>query len=404
MPPTTLIEAVSVSGYRSVPHEELIEVRLRPLTVFVGGMDAGKSLVINALKLFAETVMAGRPIGFLPERDSNRGRPIPPLIVYRLPEEVISKIFSMDELTRLYPATQAVTIMQQLREVRAKQYFAPTILFEPREEDYELIAFIDPYKFGIRARGVLRRIVSERAPEALNLSRQLVNVFKLLASMIDYKPVALLSLPEEFRGVPRADPLNPAATYYWLLLSAYPSEEWFRKSLLHYVSRVTPYQSIRLAVGEEEGRLKLGVELLDPLLGEWRLLDAAGGAMKILLPLLVSLASAKPGVMILADNLGRCLDPGTVDRLASALVDAVKSGVQVVVSTSREDAVYSLIKYCLEKLGEEHAAFYAVSRRRGDGAPVFHRFEPRIPVEDGDAARVLAGLGFRLLLGKGGGS
>ncbi len=396
--PSRLIEAVGVSGYRSVPHEELVEVELKPLTVFVGGLDSGKSLVINALRLFSETVMAGRPVGFLPERDSNRGRPIPPLIMYRLPPEVLSRIFSMDELTRLYPATQAVNIMQQLKEIRRKQYFAPTILFEPREEDYEIVAFIDPYRLGIRARGVLRRIVSERAPEALNLSRQLTNVFKHIASLIDYKPVALLDLPEEFRGVPRDDPLNPASTYYWLLLSAYPSEDWFRENLLHYVSRVTPYRSIRLLVGEAEGgRLRLGVQLLDPLLNEWRLLDAAGGAVKAMLPLLISLASATPGSMILADSLGRCLDPGSVERLAAALVDTVAKGVQVVVSTSREDVVYSLAKNSVEKIGEENAVFYAVSRRPGDGAPVFHRFGPRIPVRDADAVKVLESLGFRTI-------
>ncbi len=394
------IRKVVVSGYRGVPPSEVMTIDMGRLTLFIGDIESGKSVIINILKLLSLYLLSnGKKAPFNPKKDLHGGMSIPAYIVFRFNPLLFSSLFTLQNVTKYFSVQDAVNIIQRIEQLRprvAASFDAVSLELTP-EGKVELVPFIDAIEVGARMRGGLRRVVSERIPELLNIAPMVRSVMSGIAEKIDYMPTLFKQLSHNYSGIPFRDPFNPTAYYFYTLMIEYPSDEELRQRLRDYLSKVLPYSSVRVGIERTKDSYMLEIELYDKLRGEWRPLDTAGLAASFTLPHIVSLARAKPGDVVLLDSVGLALSPSSARRMGRILVEAAERGVQVVASTSSEDVAYGVLENA-RRLPLGQLIVYVVKRVAG-GAVRAYRIRPELPIREPiEAVEALEEAGMTRLL------
>ncbi len=395
------IRRLLVSGYRAVPPSEALTLDMGMLTLFIGDIESGKSIAINALKLFSLYLRSrGEMVVFNPKKDLFAGQAIPAYIVVKFNPFTLASMFTLQNVSKVYSVHEAVNIIQRIEQLRPKvaATFDTVSLELTPEGKIEFVPFIDALSIGARTRGGLRRTVSESLPELLNLAPAIRDILSQFAEKIDYMPTLFKQLSTTFRGIPIPDPYNPTTYYFHAFMFEYPSDEEFRLRLRDYLSKVLPYDAVRITVERSENEYTLEIQLHDKLRGEWRPLDATGIATSFTLPHITSLARAHPGDIVLLDSVGIALSPASSKRMGRILVEAAARGVQVIASTSNEDVALGVIESAT-KLPPGQVVVYVV-RRVGEGHIRVYRIRPRLPIrEPPEAVKALEEAELTKLLG-----
>lgn len=370
------IEKIYIQGFRSVAHEEPLEVDLAPLTVFIGGVGAGKSTLIKGLVLLGEILCGKKPQSFNPTSDIYAGRKFPALLAYHINREVIETVYQLNNLVQRFQPQQALQLIQTFREAKVADVYAPALALElDASGKYLFLPFVNVKKVIGRRRESLRQIATTMFAELLAVAEQHLEVLSQLCSFMEYTPALVGLLPPVYRGVPKASKSGPSY-YYYSLLTQYASDDEFRNRFRTYIEEILGFKGVRLQVGEEGGQLTLKLELYDNRLGDWVGLESMGSSIRHVIPLILSMSLAREGGMLVAGNVGCLLDPHSARNLARALVGTVARGVQVIMSTPREDIVVYLLEEALEHLGEDKIAIYVAVRKR---SLHLYKLEPRRP-------------------------
>jgi len=374
---STFVEKIYVQGFKSVAHEEPLEVDLAPLTVFIGGVGAGKSALIKGLVLLGEMLCEKKLYSFNPSSDIYAGRKFPALLAYYINKEVVNTIYQLNNLVQRFQPQQALQLIQTFREAKISDVYAPVFALElDASGEHLILPFVDVKKVVGRRRESLRQIASTMFAELLAVAEQHLEVLSQLCSFVEYTPAIVGLLPPVYRGVPKASKSSPSY-YYYSLLTRYASDDEFRNRFRTYMQKILGFEGVRLQVGEEGGQLVLKLELYDGRLGDWIGLESMGMSIKHIMPLLLSMSLAKEGGMLIASNVGCLLDPNSARNLAKALVETVARSVQVVMSTPREDIVIHLLEEALERLGEDKIAIYVAVKKR---SLHLYKLEPGVPL------------------------
>jgi len=372
------IEKIYIQGFRSVSHEEPLEIDLAPLTLFIGGVGAGKSALIKALVLFGEILCEKKLQSFNPSLDIYAGRKFPALLAYYIDREIVDTIYQLNNLVQHLQPQQAIQLIQTFREAKTSDVYAPVFALElDASGEHLVLPFVDVRKVIGRKRESLRRIASTMFAELLSVAGQHLEVLSQLCSFIEYTPAVIEWLPPIYRGVPKASK-SSSSYYYHSLLTRYASDDEFRNRFKTYMHRVLGFEGVRLQVGEENSQLILRLELYDDKLGDWIGLESMGASIRHIIPLLLSMSLAREGGVVIASNVGCLLDPYSAKNLAKAIVETVARGVQVVMSTPREDFIVYLLEEALEHLGEDKIAVYLAVRKR---SLHLYKLEPGIPLQ-----------------------
>ena len=358
------IEKIYIQGFRGVSHEEPLEIELAPLTIFIGSVGAGKSSLIRGLALFGEMLCEKRPQSFNPSLDIYAGRKFPALLAYYVNEEVIETVYQLNNLVQYFQPQQALQLIQAFREAKMSGVYAPVLALElDAFGEHLVLPFVDVKKVIGRRRESLRQIAATMFAELLTVAEQHLKALSQLCSFVEYTPAVTGLLPPVHRGVPKAFK-SSSSYYYYSLLMRYASDDEFRNRLRAYMQKILGFEGVRLRVGEEDGQLTLRIELYDSKLGDWVGLESMGSPIRHTVPLLLSMSLAREGGILIASNVGCLLDPCSARNLAGALMETVARGVQVVMSTPREDVVVYLLEEALEHLGEDKIAVYVAVKKR----------------------------------------
>ena len=358
------IEKIYIQGFRSVSHEEPLEIDLAPLTIFIGGVGAGKSTLIKGLVLLGEMLCEKKPQSFTPASDIYAGRKFPALLAYHINKEIMDATYQLNNLVQRFQPQQALQLIQTFREAKMSGVYAPVLALElDALGKHFVLPFVDVRKVIGRRRESLRQIAATMFAELLAVAEQHLEVLSQLCNFIEYTPAVVELLPPVHRGVPKASKSSPSY-YYYSLLTRYASDDEFRDRFKTYMYRVLGFEGVRLQVGEESGQLILRLELYDSKFGDWVGLESMGSSIRHIVPLLLSMSLAREGGILIASNVGCLLDPYSARSLTRALVETVARGVQVVMSAPREDIIVYLLEEALEHLGEDKIAVYVAVRKR----------------------------------------
>jgi len=372
-----LVEKIYIQGFRSISHEEPLEINLAPLTIFIGGVGAGKSALIRGLALFGEILCGEKPQSFNPSSDIYAGRKFPALLAYYINEEAIETIYRLNNLVQYFQPQQALQLIQTFRDAKVSDVYAPVLALElDALGEYLVLPFVDVKRVIGKRRESLRQIATTMFAELSAVAEQHLKALSHLCNFVEYSPAVIELLPPVYRGVPKAFKSSPSY-YYYSLLTRYASDDEFRNRFRVYMQKILGFEGVRLQVGEEGGQLTLKLELYDDRLGDWVGLESMGSSIRHIIPLLLSMSLAKGGGMLIASNVGCLLDPYSAKNLARALVETVARGVQVVMSTPREDIIVYLLEEALEHLGEDKIAIYVAVRKR---SLHFYKLEPGRPL------------------------
>ncbi len=141
---------------------------------------------------------------------------------------------------------------------------------------------------------------------------------RLLSSTIQYVPSH--RRPDDL--------LSVSSSFGRLLYVHYPRPEVYQR-LVSWIGGMGRYTDMRVV--PEDSRLT--VELFDGYSGAWVDIRLAAGGLQRALPILLALAAAPEGSVVAVDDAELGLHPAAQLRLAEAIIETVKRGMQVILST-----------------------------------------------------------------------
>lgn len=271
-----LLKRLRVAGYRAIGPRGL-EVALRRLTVIIGPNSSAKTTILELLsRAWRES------IGTVEDTYKALGNPVTLEMGLELSGEEVSKLIA---------AEHAGTAMCRLITLYA-------------------VSGGQLVRKGLAAECGALRVSSngaERLLESLGERVHYVSMDRLLGDTV---------LIREGLGL--------------LMYTRFPDPEVYGR-LLRWLGLAGRYTRLRIIPlrGGESAR----IEVYDGAAGEWVGLGRAAGGLRLALPYLFLLAAAEPGEAVLIDDLELGLHPAAQRRAARAVVEAVKRGVQVVLTT-----------------------------------------------------------------------
>ena len=142
----------------------------------------------------------------------------------------------------------------------------------------------------------------------------------------------------------------------------YPRPKVFER-LVRWIGGIARYTDLRIVPELEERKLR--VELFDGYAGAWIDIELAAGGVKEAIQILLALASLDEGIVVI-DDAERGLHPAAQLKLAEAIVEAVKQGVQVILSTHSPTLLLALEKQVVEHGIENESRLVIVCRDQRD--------------------------------------
>ena len=342
-----LLKRLRVAGYRAIGPRGL-EVALRRLTVIIGPNSSAKTTILELLsRAWRES------IGTVEDTYKALGNPVTLEIGLEL---------SGEEAAKLVATRNAKTV-----ECRFGMLYAVSFAFGSQLIREKLAAECSGSKVsGGKA---------EKLLESLGERVHYVSMDRLLGDTV---------LIREGLGL--------------LMYTRFPDPEVYGR-LLRWLGLAGRYTRLRIIPlrGGESAR----IEVYDGAAGEWVGLGRAAGGLRLALPYLFLLAAAEPGEAVLIDDLELGLHPAAQRRAARAVVEAVKRGVQVVLTTHSPlvlgEALLAVRRGELKRSDVVIVLLY----RGKEGDVAAEHLEPVVPLRPSEEAlKALSELGASGLFGE----
>jgi hypothetical protein len=332
-----VITALSVAGYKSIAHEQSIEIR--PLTLLCGDNGSGKSSIMQPALLWKQTIEAGDDPGPLLLSGPHVG--------FTSFEQLLSRISRRRRASEL-------TIGVRLGErnwlhVRYARRGNETVIVEMTQAARAGARSLSP---AMSSQEILQALKRPGAREDLEVVRDrcFLAVRRRPGSKQTFRPVSwaeeyeqqirrMIHLPAWRGSCGRTYPVAALGSTFSGSFDAYVAT-----LILHWQST----RDERLSRLEESAKelglfRKLAAVRLDDTRIELRVRDRlrralvnladVGGSVSHVLPVLVALQAAEPGQLVYIQQPERDLHPGAQAALAGVLAEAVRRGVRVVAET-----------------------------------------------------------------------
>ncbi len=437
-----------LEGYRAIPPGQPVELRLARLTLLIGPNGSGKTSILEALarlpgdemgtvedtyKLLGFTVEAGVELATVlllyPKAKSTLSARVASKIVSvytRALEEVVKPDYC-EGLPAESRATLAVDMLLEKR--RVVEELAKTAIDRLADQTKAVDVEVAYHLADGRLRPAARRskaaaklfldLIHEEAGELLQAINDAAKVLRAVcggrpASSIEALPRVLAAtfasvVADGLLGALRSrvtllgsersmgtlvsirDPLGG------LLYTMYPDPDVYQR-LLRWLGLAGRYTRLRVIPRPDGGSLR--IEVYDGFAGEWIPLGRAAGGLRYSLPVLFTLAASTPGSVVLIDDPELGLHPQAQIRIAEALLEAAKRGVQVVAATHSPALLLRvLFAVASGEAGEEDVAILLVYR---DEEQVYvEELQPRLPLRPSERAeKALREMGVEGLFGE----
>jgi nucleotide-binding universal stress UspA family protein len=332
-----MITALSVTGYKSIAHEQSIEIR--PLTLLCGDNGSGKSSIMQPALLWKQTIEAGHDPGPLLLSG--------PRLCFTSFDQLLSRVSRKRRALEL-------TIGMRL----GKQNLIH-VCYAKRDGEIAIVEMTQVTRAGTRSlspsmssQEILRTLKRSGAREDLEVVRDrcFLAVHRRSGSKQRFRPVSwaeeheqqirrIIHLPAWRGSIGRTHPVAA-------LGAAFPGsfEPYMATLILQWQST----RDVRLSRLEESARNlglfgKLAAVRLDDTQIDLRVGDGprrelvnlagVGRSVSHVLPVLVALQAAEPGQLVYIEQPERHLHPRAQGALADVLAEAARRGVRVVAET-----------------------------------------------------------------------
>ncbi len=340
-----MLEKLRVKGFRAIGE---LEVRFSRLTVLVGPNASGKTSILEAINLLRQL----RP----PELyEARRG--------YNIVE--IEAQLELERPRSLDISSKLKTLVAKMESKKMQD--AATLLrnvVRGGRLAFMVKATMTPGSGPVNIIDVKAEETAGRAQVTMEITSTSTGYGDVRDALSEFLSSLILFVGEDRRV---EDILNLDMEAGKRLYIYYPRPQVYER-LVKWIRGVSRYTDMRVVPevgGIVDKRVSLVVELYDGLAGEWVRVEHAAGGLRRALPIFLALASAEEGVVVIDDvDLG--LHPAAQLQLAEAIVDTVKRGVQVILSTHSSTMLLALLNAAMEKGVGKHASLLLVCRDRRD--------------------------------------
>jgi len=168
-----------------------------------------------------------------------------------------------------------------------------------------------------------------------------------------------------------------------LMYTRFPDPEVYGR-LLRWLGLAGRYTRLRLI--PLPGGNTARIEVYDGAAGEWVGLGRTAGGLRLALPYLFLLAAAEPGEAVLIDDLELGLHPAAQRRAARAVIDTVKRGIQVVLTTHSPLVLGEVLLAARRGELEKDEVLVVLLYRDLGGDVAAEHLEPTVPLRPSEKA------------------